>query len=206
MKMISGIGSDTRYPTGENRESAKKGFTLTELLIAVTIFAVVNLAVYSTFNSGMSIWRRIEKSNRKGLTNLMRIEKINRELRQMPVLNAVIPFSGTKNTLSFPAVIASQINNVSYVFDADKKMLYRAVDKSEDILNAVKDGETLEPRFASYLNGVNELSFSYFYFDLQKVSYQWKEDWQEAGLPIAVKLNIAIGDETYTSTIFIPVA
>ena len=41
--------------TKEKRESLT-GFTFIELIIAVTIFAIIAVSIYSTFNAGISVW------------------------------------------------------------------------------------------------------------------------------------------------------
>jgi len=181
----------------------QRAFTLTELLITVTIFAVVSLAIYATFNSGMTVWRRAKDTNTEQRKFLLKTEKLSRELRQAFSFND-IAFSATKSKIQFPSVIDSDICRITYFFDANKKILYRSCDKLADIL--AQDKKKLEPNLSSYLPGIDNVSFYCLVFDLQKKSYVWKEDWQQVNLPVAVKVNITTKDKHYAATIIIPSA
>ncbi|MBU1090252.1 MAG: prepilin-type N-terminal cleavage/methylation domain-containing protein [Candidatus Omnitrophica bacterium] len=185
----------------------KKGLTLIELLIATTIFALVSIAVYGTFNSGMSVWRRANELNLEQRRFMIRLEKFSRELRQ--VFNYPnIDFLGSEDGLSFAQVLDSEIVRVTYYFDQDKEALLRGVDNLPDILE-LEEGEELRADLVSYLSGIDELNFSYFYFDIEEESYLWKEEWvkENSGLPIAIKLEITTKDKkNYAETVFIPTA
>ena len=191
------------YRDSKNNRNRFLGFTLIELLITVTIFTVVSIAVYATFNSGMTIWRRAKDTNAQERQFLLKIEKLSRELRQSFNYND-IAFNASKNKIQFPSAIDSEIWRIIYSFDKDKKILFRSTDKLVDILAA--DKKELEPKFSSYLLDIDSLSFSYLIFDLQKKAYIWKEDWQQNNLPIAVKLSITAKDKTYATTVIIPTA
>lgn len=187
------------------RESRKKppnrAFTLIELLITVAIFSVVSIAVYATFNSGMTVWRRAKDTSAQERQFLLKIEKLSRELRQS--FNYTdIAFSASTNKIQFPSVIDSDICRIIYSFDENKKILFRSSDKLADILAA--DKKELEPKFSSYLSDIDSLSFSYLILDLSKKAYIWQEDWKQNYLPIAVKLSITVKDKTYATTIIIP--
>lgn len=178
-------------------------FTIIELLITMAIFAVVSAAVYATFSSGMNVWRRLRDTGIAQEKILLRNEKFSRELRQAFNFTE-IGFSGSKNRIYFPAVIDSELTRITYFFEADKKAIFRSSERLADIIAAKST-----PAAAVYLANTDNLNFSYFYFDSQKSAYLWKDDWQAgfpAGMPLAVKLNIASGDKTYETTIFIPAA
>jgi prepilin-type N-terminal cleavage/methylation domain-containing protein len=179
------------------------GFTLVELLIAVSIFSVVSIAIYATFNSGMTVWRRAKDTSGEERTFLLRTEKLSRELRQA-FNSGDIPFSASKNKIQFPSIIDSDICRIIYSFDQNKKILSRSGDKLTDILAA--DKKELEPKFSSYLSGIDELTFSYLIFDLSKNAYTWKEEWKEGILPIAVKVTITAKAKTYATIVIIPSA
>lgn len=185
----------------------RKGFTLIELLIAVTIFAAISTAVYATFNSGMSVWRRAEKFNLEKIRTLIKLEKISRELRKTFYRGtARKEFYGDKRKLYFSAIVNSEVSRITYFFDPDKKIIFKSIDKFADMIKARQKNEKLDSILVPYLAKVVDLSFSYLYFDIKKAAYLWEEDWKENFLPIAIKSNITLGNETYTQTIFIPCA
>lgn len=183
----------------------KKAFTLIELLIVTTIFSIVSIAVYATFSSGMNVWRRSKEINIEQERALLKIEKLGRELRQTFNFKD-IDFYGSKDKLQIPAIVDFEVARITYFFDADKKILFRSCDRLADILTAKEKKEELESKPVVYLSNADKLSFSYFYFDMQKSAYLWKEDWEQNNPPLAVKLDITVKDETYATTIFIPTA
>jgi len=203
------MGSELFFTTSGTRDRKNnsdpifRAFTLVELLITATIFAVVSIAVYATFNSGMTVWRRAKDTNAQDRQFLLKIEKLSRELRQSFNYNDIV-FSASKNKIQFPSVIDSDICRIIYSFDENKKILFRSADKFVDILAA--DKKELEPKFSPYLTGIDNLSLSYLILDLQKKAYIWQDDWKQNYLPIAIKLSITVKDKTYATTIVIPAA
>lgn len=189
--------------TKERKNNSDPGFTLIELLITVAIFSVISIAVYATFNSGMTVWRRAKETSGEERSYLLRIEKLSRELRQA-FNSSDIAFSADKNKIQFASVIDSDICRVIYSFDQDKKILSRCNDKLADILAA--DKKELDPQFLSYLSDIDSLTLSFLIFDLSKNAYTWKEEWKESILPIAVKVTITSKAKTYATIIIIPVA
>jgi prepilin-type N-terminal cleavage/methylation domain-containing protein len=181
----------------------KNGFTLIEMLITVAIFSVVSVAVYSTFSSGLSVWQRAQKTGIAENRDLLRIEKLGRELSGAFAFKD-INFIGAKDNLQLPGIVDSDIARITYSFDAGKKILFRSVMRLADILAAKGESKELKSNVSAYLSGVDKLNFSYFYFDIQKNNYAWRDDWGLPSLPLAVKLDITLRNETHTATIFIP--
>jgi len=62
--------------------SMKKGFTSTELLIAITIFVIVTGAVYLAFNLSQKAYREGQNSAEITQNGRVIIERISREIRQ----------------------------------------------------------------------------------------------------------------------------
>lgn len=203
---FSVIGSRLSPSTEHRIPNTESGFTLIELLIVLAIFSIVSIAVYATLSSGLRVWRRAQEVSIPERKDLLRIEKLSRELRQTFDFKD-IDFYGHKDRLQLPAIVDADIVRVTYSFDADKKILFRSVDKLADILAAEEKNETLESKPLPYLSNVDKLSFSYFHFDLQKNGYFWKEDWvEQRNLPLAVKLDITVNKQSHATTIFIPIA
>ncbi len=201
-------GGLTNWGTGDWRPgSGARGFTFIEVIIASTIFAVISIAVYGVFNSGMNIWRRAENFNLEGRKRILKLEKINKELRCAFVFkkNEVL-LNGNKTSLQVPVIIDSEINEVTYRFDPEQKALLRSANRLQEIIAAKQENDTLLPRETPYINEVENLAYSYYYFDLQKAEYVWREDWRQEALPLAVRINIIFEDEVYNSSISIPSA
>mgnify|MGYP001557991504 CR=1 FL=1 len=183
----------------------KKGFSLIEVLITALIFSTAAIAIYSAFSLGMKVWRRANDLSLYERKVILKMEKFRQDLRQSFVFkDKDIAFWGDKNKLSFPLLVDAEVSRVTYSLDRGKKEFLRAVESLKDILEAGAEKEKPEPEFKVWVSAAEDLSFSYFYFDLKKNKYLWKEGWQEPGLPAAVKVNLVSNNKTYSAVIFIP--
>ena len=103
-----------------------KGFTLIELLIALTIFAVIALGIYSTFSTGLNVWRRDKDANRLQQEARWALDKISKELRNAVIYNygpdypEASAFLGEGDKISFLSSVynfstrQSQIKRITY--------------------------------------------------------------------------------------------
>lgn len=183
---------------------AARSFTLIELLIAISIFSVVSIAVYSTFSSGLSVLRRVKDIDFLRQRVLIKEERFSRELRQMPALRTPL-FSGGQEKISFAGLVEEEPCRITYYFDASAKVLLRVTDRLADILTkegAVEAGFKSKP--ALFLAGIKEIKFSYLYFDLAKKAYAWAQEWRDNSVPLAVKLTVSTDNQNYATTTFFP--
>jgi prepilin-type N-terminal cleavage/methylation domain-containing protein len=104
----------------------RRGFTFIELLIALTIFALVSLGIYATFSTGLNAWRRGEDATRLQQEARWALDKIAQELRGAALYNygADYPelgsFLGGENKISFLSLIYSPASKISEI----KKITY----------------------------------------------------------------------------------
>jgi len=61
--------------------STRKGFTLIEVLVAMTVFAVVMTAVYAAFQTGARVWRNAEENMQMFQDARVALTLLTRELR-----------------------------------------------------------------------------------------------------------------------------
>jgi prepilin-type N-terminal cleavage/methylation domain-containing protein len=61
--------------------TTRKGFTLIEILVAMTIFSVVMTAVYAGFNTGAKVWRRGERDMEAFRDARVTLALMSKELR-----------------------------------------------------------------------------------------------------------------------------
>ena len=152
----------------------KKGFTLLELLIAILIFAVIVSAVYSTLYSGIKVWNEGDAQTRFPESSQMALNRMTKDIRNATKFSE-IKFEGEKHSISMP-VIKGSICKVSYYLDNDN--IIRDIQTYPESLR----GQTKKRELVS---GIQELVFSYC-----NSEKEWKDSWEEANLPYAVKLSI----------------
>jgi len=177
-----------------------------ELLIAVSIFAVVSVAIYSTFNSGLTVLRRVKNIDLVQQSTMLKQERFSRELRQTVILRKPL-FSGAKDRLSFGALVNDIPCRVTYLFDNPAKALMRNADKLAEIITDKGQVDIeLKSKPVVFLSKVKEIKFSYLYLDLKKNLYTWAQEWKQDYLPLAVKLEVSTDKQNYVTTVFLPTA
>lgn len=103
----------------------KKGFTFVELIIALTIFAIIALGIYSTFSTGLTTYKRSEGAGRLQQEARWALDRMAKELRDAVIYNfgadeEESSFSGERDKISFlslvydPSAKVSQIKRISY--------------------------------------------------------------------------------------------
>lgn len=179
----------------------RHSFTLIELLVVSSILTVVMLAVYSSFASGMKLWRNSQQLGRSTFRVVTGLEKICAALRQA-VDFSLIGFNGSATEVSFPAIEAEEIVRVSFVLDPETKSLKA----KEEYFRDIRDGKNI---FKSrvIIPQIDNAQFAYFYFDGPAQRYLWSSDWKSAeGIPLAVKVLIKSKDDEKVATVFIPIS
>jgi prepilin-type N-terminal cleavage/methylation domain-containing protein len=191
-----------------NRQT-KKGFTLIEMLLVTTMVAVISLAVYATFNSGIKIWQRVNKQIAEEDINIF-FDKFASDLRNTFKFSG-INFSGKEDEVEFATIVNSprlHIQTVGmslYSYDSRAKALKREqMDFSQLCNHEANPAQVL-------LKEVTALKFSYYFFDKDAKQYIWGKEWDRDGLPLAVRIELSVGPDEkekakkFVRTINIPV-
>jgi prepilin-type N-terminal cleavage/methylation domain-containing protein len=178
-------------------------FTLVELLIAVSIFSVVSIAIYSVFSSGTAILRRVKNIDLAQQKILLKTESLARQLRQQPACRKQL-FLGAETKISFPSNVDSFPSRVTYYFDEDLSCLMRVIDRLDKIITPEgKLDSQLKAKPSVFLNKVKEVKLSYLYLDTKKNEYNWADEWKENYLPVAVRFMINVEGREYAATTFL---
>jgi prepilin-type N-terminal cleavage/methylation domain-containing protein len=191
------------YPNKHNK--IKVGaFSLIELLIAVSIFSVTSIAIYSTFNSGSTVLRRVKNIDFGQQKILLKTEKIARELREQPDYRKQL-FGGTKSRISFSGKTDYLPCRITYYFDSSSLCLMRVVDQLKDIITPEGRVDVeLKSKPSVFLSKIKGIKFAYLYLDSKKNEYYWVEEWSQDYLPVAVKFIVTSQNQEYASTVFLP--
>lgn len=176
-------------------------FTLIEVVVALTIFSIVAVGLGTSFLSGIKLWDKANESFSAGEVQFF-LEVFARDLCQSINL-AQVGFSGTKEAVSFPALVSGRAVKVTYSFERDGKKIFRRTANLKDALsgdNAAKydKEESLQ---------LDSCELSYFYYDTEKEEYSWTDAWDKKnGIFLGVRINAAYEGNEFTKTVFIPVS
>ena len=190
------------------------GFTLIELLMVVSLVAMIGMAIYGQFSSGVKVIEKITQPNADEDINIF-FEKLSRDL-QNAFLYSEIPFEGDKSRFSFASIVRADpklggdeaIGRVSYFYDSSKKALSRRQENVSQVKQS-KEGDS-----TPLLNHALSLSIQYYKYEPSESNYLWKEEWaaepDKKALPIAVRLEFEFEDahgnrQRLTKTVSVPV-
>lgn len=198
---FSGAPRKDKYNLSRVRNDVH-GFTFVEVLIAVTIFSILSLAVFSTFSSGMRMWRRVQDTASTQRKVIMEFERFSQDLRMM--LNfSDIGFKGEVEKIIFPVLSEGKIAQVTYWLD--EGVFTRTVQDYKDILDGGKAAKNKR-----LLKEVGELKFSFPHKKEGDTEYSWENTWKKGEepqvYPPLVKINLKINDAEFNKTICLPVS
>ena len=187
---------------------ARRGFSLLELLLVLTLAPVVFFALYSNFSAGVRIWSTVVRQTPEEDVNIF-FYKVRRDIENILRYDAV-PFSGDGEEIVFAGAIEARpelggkrgIGQVRLFYDGSSKTVNREV-KDMSQIHQDSSGE----RTVLFHDVA---SFSLFYLTPAQVggSYSWTDSWtpQPATLPAAVRLSFSTqkAGERQERVIFIP--
>jgi prepilin-type N-terminal cleavage/methylation domain-containing protein len=195
-------------PHLQNMWKKNNAFTLIEMLIVTALLCVISLGIYSTFNSGIKIWQRLNKEVPEQDLYIF-FDKFASDLRNSLKFKA-INFSGTQNRFDFATIVNSPrmgkrtVGSVSYYYDPKAEAVYK---EERDFACVYAGGRGVVKEM---LKNIKSLEFQYYSYDIEKKEYIWQDGWVKENLPLAVWLQVEIrdGDKVFkfSKTVNIPVA
>jgi len=203
----------------------KGGFTFIELIIAITIFSVIAVSIYSVFWAGLRMWRAtspvIEANQAARFFFDLMSKDLKSELNYYPKDYSdkdKMNFEGDAKRVSFWALVDVQGEDgavhteparIAYYLDtADssnvkimrnvatrKEGFKEAPERSEEVFSGIKEGD---------------FSFEYCYKEpnpnlAEPVTYEWAGEWltkegENKKIPRGVRIKL----KQYVKTVFIP--
>ncbi|MDD5428426.1 MAG: prepilin-type N-terminal cleavage/methylation domain-containing protein [Candidatus Omnitrophica bacterium] len=213
--------------TTKKREKPPAGFTFIELIIAVTIFSIIAVSIYSTFHAGIKVWLKtspmIEANQAlRVFFNTVSLDLKNavayygkEEVLSKPGFGqeyeGKINFEGAPDRISFITVISvsgpgagmhDELARVTYLYDKANKTVKRLVATRAEGLDEAN------AKAFDMLYGVEEkdLGFLYCYKDMisnSEYEYEWKDAWEEKNV-VNIPRGVKIRAGGFTKTVFIP--
>lgn len=172
------------------------GFTMIEMLIVVTLFAIIATASFAIFRMGVQIWRRSQGSALIEHKALFTLEKMTRDLR-MSIRSELKDFKGNGDSdeIAIPSLIPIragktdmiQYGLIHYEYNASKKEVCRR----EEPAAAIQGKKKFDCRVLA--NHVKRFKLQYLIYDGIGEAYSWYDSWDEKELPpLAIKIELQL--------------
>lgn len=180
------------------------GLTLIEVMVAVTIFTIVIVAVYGAFYMGVRTWQRSHQGAclQKVRLCFLRMEK---ELKKSLFFSRSA-FKGTPSGIEFPVVISDEeeekIYVITYSIDEDGKCITRKEKPFPEEIGQVAEERDLTPL-------MEEIRFEYAYKSADpSENLEWQGAWDGnvlERLPSGVRISLKRDDseDFYKKVIFL---
>ena len=212
----------------EGKRRSLKGFTFIELIIAVTIFAIIAVSIYSTFNAGLRIWLRTSPMIEANQSLRVFLDTVSLDLKNAvayydtsgtlvkpgfgEAYEGEINFEGAPARISFMTIISAadpklglheELAKITYIYDKAAKSVKRLVATKAEGFDEV-NAKSFE-----MLTGIEEKDFGFEYCYKKMITnseyeYEWKDAWEEKNvktIPRGVRIKAG---EALRKTVFIP--
>ena len=204
------------------RKRNEAGFTLIEWLVAISLIAMVGLAIYGIFDSGIKVMQRIIRPVPGEDLNIF-FEKLSQDLQDAFHYSGV-HFKGGAEKIFFVTSIQAQpvlggdqgIGAVTYAYDPARLMILREQKNVSELYEEKeeKDEKGNQLQGTPILNHILLLRFQYYGFAPEDKKFFWLDSWEEAdpkiGFPFALRVEIVFKEEGakrhFVRTITIPVS
>lgn len=179
------------------RERSRNGFTLLEVIIAITILSLITVIIGSAFRLGIQAWGRGEKETEDGQRLRALSSLLSQQLKSIYPYRIriegkdedVVAFKGEPDSITFVTTMTDSsyggLKWVQYTF-RDGVLLYK-----EGMLPDKKFEEHIKDKNKEEIvdSHIDNFRFSYSYF---LEDDEWTESWDdEEEVPGAVKVNLS---------------
>ncbi len=210
------------------------GFTFIELIIAVTIFAIIAVSIYSTFSAGIRMWLKtspmIEANQRYRVFFNTASLDLKNIVAYYPKLTSAtssfapssfssfgaeepLNFEGEPDRISFMTImnvsdqdggIHGEIARVAYVYDKANKAVKRLVATKAEGFDEAK------AKAVEMLSNIEAKDFGFEYCyksstsSVSEYEYEWKEAWEGEKNKQKIPRGVRVKAGELKKTIFMP--
>lgn len=178
-----------------------------ELLLAITLFSIIAIAIYSSLATGIKIQKR--GSSLGGEYNDLRLAfyRVAQDLHNAVYTNNVY-LSAESQKLCFFSIQpipsgGKEIYKITYTWEREKDY-FVLLRLKETYIESLQETHS---RGDELLTKISQINFDYGYLKkgmAGKEDFYWKENWKEEAMPKLVRLKIEIKNEKFNKVIFCP--
>ncbi len=191
----------------------KRGMTLMEILIVVSLMSMLSLAIYKSLTNGLRVW---ERSNQMVVEEdiLVFFDKMARDVKNA-YRHSLVLFEGGMMTFAFPSVVSilpdvqsglpedvfvEQLGKVEYYYDT----LHKTINRRQAGYGQALQRQFSPPRIMA--QSVDRVRFLYYYLaDQNELVSEKVLDTMPNGVEVIVKFSDAKGTRELKKYISIPI-
>ena len=198
--------------TSSSRRLQQTGFTLLELLIAMTLLGMILVLLFGGLRLGVRSWdasqQQVDSLNSvRSLENFLRRElSLTYPYLWKNVPGQRVAFLGERNKLSFVAQLPSRVGGGGlYVISVEleqRAKVQRIVWRHLPVSSQMQDFSALAETpalvlAASELGGVEEISLTYFGQENESAAPRWLDRWENSTrLPMLIRVQVKLSNNS----------
>lgn len=200
----------------------KRGFTLLELMLSLSIMGLVLLLIFGALRIGTRAWEKGEKDvtvhqRQRAVLGLLSQQIASACIYEIKTGDDAFYFKGSEETMEFVSripIVPGTLTGVVFVKymiqegDGDRKQQLRLYEKDAGFLKEEDLESQEEEDLFTLISGIQNLQFEYLKGGKDKSETDWQTSWdpsEEKGLPLAVKIILKQNEETAPIKLIVPI-
>ncbi len=200
----------------------KRGFTLLELMLSLTILGVVLLIIFGALRVGTRAWEKGEKDvtvhqRQRAVLGLLSQQIASACIYEIKMGDDAFFFKGSEDAMEFVSrspIVPGALTGVVFVKymiqegGGDGKKQLKLYEKDAGFLKEEDLESQSEEDLFTLIPGIQDLQFEYLKGSKDKNETDWQASWdpsEEEGLPLAVKIVLKQNEETAPITLLVPI-